>query len=238
MSAVGGSAAGFGPPPIPRLIHWWWDGPPVPPEYVEFRRRWVELHPGWRMRVWDEASFLAEFDTAPGAQLYQQRGRYSPRAHEWGWKTNIARLVILRRLGGLWADADLEPLRPVDPLMDALDPVDGAALAFEDDRHVNNAFLAAAPGCPFITDAVDSLPQQLKANRGKPSTVATGPHYMTALVARHPEVTVLARELIYPMHWSELHRRCEDFAAAYTLHHWHRISRSREGVRRAAAPPR
>src|SRR5690554_5838714 len=231
---------------VPRVIHWWWDGPQVPPEYVRFRERWSELHPGWTLQVWDEARFLAEFENHPATQLYLNRARWSPRAHEWGWKTNIARYLILQRDGGLWVDADLEPLKRVDPLIRKVEEASeshNALAAYEDRTHVNNAFLASTPGGSFITAVVDGLDHRIKAKRGEPSNVATGPHYLTELAATYPELLVLDRALVYPMHWSELDRRTETFPAAYTLHHWHRkttetAKREPEPERRAkAAPP-
>lgn len=231
---------------VPRVIHWWWDGPQVPPEYVRFRERWSELHPGWTLQVWDEARFLAEFGPDhPVVQLYRNRARWSPHAHEWGWKTNIARYLILQRDGGLWVDADLEPLKPVDPLIERLEASGNhnALAALEDRHHVNNAFLASARGGRFINAVVSGLGARIRAKRGEPSNVVTGPHYLTELAATHPELLVLDRALIYPMHWSELERRTEKFPAAYTLHHWHRktvetAKRKPEPERRAkAAPP-
>lgn len=229
---------------VPRVIHWWWDGPQVP-EYVRFRERWSELHPGWTLQVWDEVRFLAEFESHPATQLYRDRGRWSPHAHEWGWKTNIARLLILQRLGGLWVDADLEPLKPVDPLIERLEASENhnALAALEDRHHVNNAFLASPPDGPFIVALVDGLADRVHNRRGKPSNVVTGPHYLTEMADRTPGLMVLDRELVYPMHWSELERRNDEYPAAYTLHHWHRkttetAKRKPELKRRAkAAPP-
>src|SRR5690554_4257023 len=232
---------------VPRVIHWWWDGPQVPPEYVRFRERWAELHLGWTLQVWDENRFLAEFGLDhPVVQLYRDRARWSPHAHEWGWKTNIARYLILQRDGGLWVDADLEPLKPVDPLIRKVEEAGAdldALAALEDRHHVNNAFLASVQGGRFINAVVSGLGARIKAKRGEPSNVVTGPHYLTELAATHPELLVLDRALIYPMHWSELERRTENFPAAYTLHHWHRktvetAKRKPEPERRAkAAPP-
>lgn len=210
---------------ISRILHWWWDGPQVPLSYARFRRKWEQMHPDWEMKVWDERTFLAEFGDHPAATLYQQRDRWSPRAHEWGWKTNIARLVLLQSYGGVWVDADLEPLSPIDSLIEPWDGTNKALAAREDAHYVNNAFLAAVPDSPFINDAVDGLEQRIKSRRGKPSNVATGAHYLTEL-AQRPDfaLEIVDRELIYPVHWSELHRLTEQFPGAYTLHHWHRKS--------------
>lgn len=212
---------------VPRVIHWWWDGPPVPPEYVRFRKRWSELHPGWTLQVWDETRFLSEFGPDhPVVQLYRNRARWSPHAHEWGWKTNIARYLILQRDGGLWVDADLEPLKAVDPLIERLEASEhhNALAAYEDRTHINNAFLASPPNGPFITALVDGLADRVRNRRGKPSNVMTGPHYLTEMADRTPGLMVLDRALVYPMHWSELERRNDEYPAAYTLHHWHRKS--------------
>lgn len=222
---------------VPRIIHWWWDGPAVPPKYVRYRERWAELHPDWNLMVWDEEMFRLNFEHHPAAGIYFERDRWSPRAHEWGWKTNIARLLILQRLGGLWVDADLEPLRAVDPLIQ--EAGDRAVAAREDRTHVNNAFLASpALDGQFIDALIQGLPARVRSRRHRPSNVATGPHYLTEVAARNPEtITVLDRELIYPMHWSELDRRGEDFPDAYTLHHWHRKTTEAAGRRRPVPGP-
>lgn len=224
---------------VPRIFHWWWDGPALPPEYTRFRDRWRELHPQWDLEIWDQARFLARFEHHPATALYRDRERWSPHAHEWGWKTNIARYVILQGLGGVWVDADLEPLRPIDPLIEQLEASPASALAaYEDRTHVNNAFLASAPGGAFITVVTAGLARRVQATRKKPSNIMTGPHYLTEMVAQHPDsVKVLDRALVYPMHWSELDRRDEQFPAAYTLHHWHRKTTEIQ-QRRAGRRPR
>src|SRR5690606_41988299 len=118
----------------------------------------------------------------------RNRARGTPHAHEGGWKTRIARCLILQRDGGLWVDADLEPLKPVDPLIERLEASENhnALAAYEDRHYINNAFLASPPDGPFITALVDGLGHRIKAKRGEHSTVATGPHYPTELDERAP----------------------------------------------------
>lgn len=210
---------------VPRVMHWWWDGCPPPPEYLEFRQRWVDLHPAWRLEIWNEQRWLTEFGSHPAAALYSGREQYSRYAHEWGWKTNIARYVLLEQYGGLWIDADLEPRKPVDPLIAQIEgeqAAGNALAAYEDTRHVNNAFLATPVGGAFISAVVDGLRRRVEAKRRRPSNVATGPHYLTDLHATQPGLVVLDRKLIYPMHWSELDQRDSEYPDAYTIHHWHR----------------
>jgi hypothetical protein len=211
-------------PGTTKIIHWWWDGPPCPEKYINFRDRWRELHPDWKLEIWNERRWLAEFGSTLIAGYYLGRDRWSKYAHEWGWKTNIARYVILHKYGGLWVDADLEPLRPIDPLIDQLDSqVDvNAVAALEDTRHVNNAFFASPPGGNFISAVVDGLPARIQLRRGRPSNVVTGPHYLTQLNSDRSDLLVLPKDLIYPVHWSELDRRSGSFPDSYTIHHWHR----------------
>jgi hypothetical protein len=191
------------------------------------------------LEIWNEARWLAEYGQHPAAALYTGRERYSRYAHEWGWKTNIARYVLLQQYGGLWIDADLEPLRPVDPLIAQIEGDDAAGnalAAYEDTRHVNNAFLATPAGGAFISAVVDGLQRRVEAKRRRPSNVATGPHYLTDLHAARSDLVVLPRELIYPMHWSELDQRGSEYPDAYTVHHWHRKTLENQQKRAAVTP--
>lgn len=214
---------------IPRLFHTFWDGPPIPPEFLSFRERWAELHPGWAVLVWDDATYQREVMPARTAPYYRDPARWSPKSNTWQWRADIARYEILAKLGGVWIDADLEPLRSIEPIL-----ADCSAFAArEDSVNVNNAFMGCEPDHPFIRDVVDGLPDRITRNRHLRVNRSIGAGYLTGLAARRDDLLVLPSELIYPFGFSELHRRDEEFPGAYTKHHWNNRTQS---ARRRARP--
>lgn len=215
---------------IPRLFHTFWDGPPIPPEFLSFRERWGWLHPGWAVLVWNDASYQREIMPASTAEFYRSPQRWSPKSSVWQWRADIARYEILARMGGVWIDADLEPLRSIEPILEQA--TGGAFAAREDARHVNNAFIGCEPDHPFIRDVLDGLPQRVRTMRHLRVNRSIGAGYLTELAEHHPELLVLSRELVYPFSYTELHKRGEDYPGAYTKHHWH--NRTQGEARRTA----
>lgn len=212
---------------IPRVLHTFWDGPPLPDDFRRFRERWQALHPGWSMTVWDDARFQREAMSARTARYYRDPKRWSPKSSVWQWRADIARYEILERLGGVWVDADLEPLRPIDPIIDQA--TGGAFAAREDHRHVNNALLGCEPGHPFMADVMRGLGDRIVRNRHLRVNRSIGAGYLTMLADRHDELLVLPAHLVYPFSYNELHRRDETFPEAFTKHHWH--NRTKAGSR-------
>lgn len=204
---------------IPRTLHTFWDGPPLPPEYREFRQRWADLHPGWKIEVWDDQRYRDEIMTALVADYYSDPEYWSPLSNPWQWRTDIARYEILDQLGGVWIDADLEPLKPIDPILDQA--LGGAFAAREDRRNVNNAFLGSEPAHPFIRDVLAGLSHRIKSNRHLRVNRSIGAGYITEVAKRHKELSILPAHLVYPFSVRELGKRGRSFPQAYTKHHWH-----------------
>lgn len=174
---------------------------------------WRRLHPSWEVRVWTP-------ETTPALrhqELYDHPADYSPKSNPWQWRSDLARYQILHDIGGVYVDCDLEPLRPIDDLVQGCE----AVIAREDARHVNNAFMGAAPGARFLADILRGLRASVLAQPRARVNRQIGAHYLTRVVRRHPEVRVLAPPLIYPEHWSQLERLSQPApASAYTRHHW------------------
>lgn len=79
---------------LPRVIHqiWFRDSPNPPP--LLFMREWRRMCDvqGWEYRLWDSSEGLERYPT-------------------WTRKADVLRLQVLERFGGVYLDADLEPLR-------------------------------------------------------------------------------------------------------------------------------
>ncbi len=221
--------------PIPRLIHQTWKTSDVPPEFQALQRSWMERNPGFAYRFWtddDIGRFVAEEHPA---LLPVFRGYADPIA-----RIDLARYLILRRFGGVYADLDFECLRPIDGLLEdrsfvvGLEPEEHVRLAKAAERGLPRilcpSFLASVPGHPFWDHLLARL---VEARQCADVLDATGPFLLTRAHAAYAgegpaAVTVLPPELLYPVTKDECwsgrlfdpvfwERATRD---AYAVHHW------------------
>jgi hypothetical protein len=205
--ALRASPVNFDPSPagIPRILH------RVVPEQTSdviegYWRGWGDLHPGWELRTWRDPIDPGAFPlTSPhwgsvacGAQL-----------------ADLVRLEVLWHFGGVYVDSDVEPYRPLDPLL----PLSAFA-AWEDDKHVPNAVIGAAPHHPAIRDcitlAIEAMPQ---------GVWEAGVGVTSAVLPWRPDVLLLPPGSFYPYHYSRARReRGVDHSTsqpwAFAAHHW------------------
>lgn len=211
-----------------KTIHTFWDGPPTPDYVTEYVQAWRRLHPGWEVIVWNDESVLSELlhDQPELTDLYLNNEKWSPKSHRYQYRTNISRVLMLHKFGGLWVDADLKPLRNIEPLIE--DAV--VAVGREDATYCNNGFMFAdKPQSSFFSDYLSRMPGRIKSMPHSRSNRQCGPHLVTELVKDHPEVTVIPTKYLYPFSYTELHKRDGEFPEAYTVHLW-RNAMTREGL--------
>lgn len=225
--------------PIPRLIHQTWKTRDVPPELQVLQRSWTGRNPGFVYRFWtddDIGRFVAEEHPE---LLPVFRGYADPIA-----RIDLARYLILRRFGGVYADLDFECLRPIDGLLEGRsfvvgqEPEEHGRLAKATERGLPRilcpSFLASVPGHPFWDHLLARL---VEARHCGDVLDATGPFLLTRAHAAYEgaryedgpaAVTVLPPELLYPVTkddcWSGRlfdpvfwERATRD---AYAVHYW------------------
>lgn len=92
----------------PRTIHQIWIGPdPVPRHWTD---TWRTEHPRWNVRLWREPHIDTLMDESPSRHQYDTYMAMGC----WNGAANVARATILYTWGGVYVDADLECLRPLD----------------------------------------------------------------------------------------------------------------------------
>ncbi len=215
--------------PIPRILHQTWKDENPPRALAKFRRTWLEHHPDWEHRLWTDADNRAF--------LHKHYAWFMPiydgYAHEI-MRVDAVRYFILHRCGGVYADLDLECLRPIEPLLAGKQVVIGCEpprhLARHDvsrrgdfGRILCNAFMASVPGHPFWEHLAHALPACCTA--ADPLS-ATGPFFLTracAAYADNQSISIAAHELLYPLdNETRVTRRSRGAVGrAYTIHHWH-----------------
>lgn len=145
-------------------------------------------------------------------------------SHKWGAVStgaqlaDLVRLEALLRWGGVYVDSDVEPWRPLDPLL----PLSAFA-AWEDHRTVPNAVIGAVPGHPAIRACLD-----LAISRIPGDVWPAGPGVTTEILVGRPDVLLLPPGSFYPVHYRDPDRDAKMKAVlterenpwAFGIHHY------------------
>ena len=136
---------------IPKLIHYcWFGGKPKSKLYRKCISSWHRFCPDYDIVEWNESNF--DFHQHPYLEWCYDH-------QKWAFLSDFARLLILKEHGGIYLDADVEVIRPLDELLEY-----EAFLGFENDEYVNTGIgTGAAPGHPVL----DALLQPYLENKPK-----------------------------------------------------------------------
>lgn len=156
-------------------------------------------------------------------------------------RADIARYLILHRHGGVYADLDMECLRPVGPLLHGracvltVEPtVHGSWVGAR--RMVSNAFMAVSPGHRFLETVIALLADRnLAIARHHEVLTSTGPLLLDEALSRHgtDDVVLLPAATFSPLASNDprlqrlrdgrdvddVRRQCLA-AGAHGIHHW------------------
>ena len=183
---------------IPRVLHQTWKTHETPPNCDGYRATWTTLNPTWTVRLWNDTegqALLAEH--FPNLTLALKEHNVSE-----GVKiADITRIVILYVHGGIYADLDMEALRPFEPLLATHErspwPV---VLGAEPSKHaegqggrnllVCNALMVSPKGHPFWKTLLDHIEaavgQQGEGDEYVSPVDLTGPMLYTNLLDHTP----------------------------------------------------
>jgi mannosyltransferase OCH1-like enzyme len=143
---------------------------------------WRNLNPELEYRVWDEAA-IASFGLA-NENLYR---RFIDAALYDG-AADVARIEILERLGGVYADADSIALRSIKSanfmraeFFAAWEPRDRRDPPATESPLVSNAFIGSVPNHPVLTQCIDR--QSAVGRELKPMWFRSGPGMLTEVLS-------------------------------------------------------
>ena len=199
---------------IPKVFHRvWLGGKPMPKEFADWGESWIELHPGWTMKLWTE-------ETLPKlVNEYQYK-----RAICLAQRADVVRYEIMQKHGGVYVDCDIECVRNIEPLLEDCDLAVTSNLAKDTPEWLSNGIFACTKGHPAMGELVLRLP----ANWSTKVWTAMGPPFFTKILAPF-EKKMLDGWLFQPLTYSEYgRRRRDDYKApdgAYAVNHhsslWH-----------------
>lgn len=194
---------------IPKILHQFWTGPPLPLEIAEMMGTWKQRHPEWEYRLWTDRNLIPLVNQ----DLFDRAAEITPDAPE-QFQSDVLRYEVLNHFGGVWVDADFVCQLPIDDLL-TTKPFAGKV-----GRWLNNALLGAPAGHPMLYDLIQNLGRNVERFRPEQgNTVKSGPQYFTP-IARRWKIIEYPENYFYPYSWTELNRGGEEFPLSFAIHHW------------------
>lgn len=204
---------------IPKIIHRIWLGDkPLPQEFEEYWKTWEAYHPDYRFITWRDTDTCV---IPPGLHPAAQ--------------SDLLRLHILYKYGGLYVDTDFECFHNFDRLL-----ASGSLIVGEESRGwICNGIMAASRG----HELVKKMSEQALTNTlaGMPILKAAGPGLVQSVVnpwksnwsyelkekgqvIAHKQgdtgITIIDSRTLFPYLWNE--PRPSSYGKAWAAHHWGR----------------
>lgn len=202
---------------IPRIVHRIWIGGEEPDWLRPFAQTWHR--PGWGLREWTDAN-VDELFPLTNQRLFDEAPAIAP-DHVGQLRSDVLRYEILHRFGGVYVDADLECLQPIDPLIHGLDAfaaweVQGAWIA--------NGFMGAREHHHFLASLIGGLADNVARFAGSKPNKMSGPQYLTrAWKSQGRPIEILDQANVYPYGFAEIGSKGPGDSwpvEAFTVHHW------------------
>ncbi len=130
---------------IPKILHFiWMQGlDRMPKRYRMCLDTWAPRHPGWEIHIWSR-------DELPALE------------NEWVFQldnptvqSDVARVEIVHRFGGVYLDCDMQCRRSIDPLIEGKRAF--ASMRNLDPEWIENAGFGAEPGHPWLACTIRKI---------------------------------------------------------------------------------
>ncbi|XP_064637904.1 uncharacterized protein LOC135494083 [Lineus longissimus] len=176
-------------PRISKIIHQTWKNSSIPSMAKNWVKKWLRINPGWEYWFWsdDDCRTFIKTKFPNYLQLYDGYDKSIQKA-------DVIRYFILYEYGGIYADLDVEPLRPLHPITEKFPCV----LSQEPDEHAKllrpqflnefnqlacNAFMACRPHHPFFDYVIQNLESAQKESNI--TLFRTGPAMISTVHAKY-----------------------------------------------------
>lgn len=194
---------------IPALLHQTWATSQLPGSLDRLVATWRQHHPHWTIKFYDdeEARMTVARVLPEALALYDDLALSVLRA-------DLFRYIVLFAEGGVYADVDMECLRPLDRFLKAgrltlsieasLDPRRAFELGYRRPFQLANCILAAPPGDRFLGAFIEALladAPRLRAARRRDVEDVTGPRRLTRFFYAAPAAERAALRILPQVFW-------------------------------------
>jgi hypothetical protein len=125
---------------------------------------WRNLNPGWKY-VYHDVAQRSKYVKDNSSELYKI---YSDviKPHQ----ADIWRYLIVKNMGGVYADMDSFCMKPMDYILDGLpDHIDLVSTSIGKEEHTNNANFAAVKDSVILTECIDTIIEANKTFINRPN---------------------------------------------------------------------
>jgi hypothetical protein len=189
----------------------------MPDHYERYGEQWQRLHPGWSIKLWTDKDFESRW--LDNQDLFDRAEEFVPPDAVGQFRSDVARYEILYRFGGVYADCDVEPLKPLDGLLD----VEAFAGWEQDGLYVGNTIIGGVSGAEFWGQMVEAVRKSSRSNKGRAATWLSGPRVVTRVHGESTApLTVYPQRYFFPYSYKDLTAAPElkFYPDAYAIHHW------------------
>ncbi len=200
---------------IPRTFHRVWFGAPMPEEFRAFGASWVRCNPGWTLREWG----AEDLDWIQNRELWDAAPDLMPSRLVHRFRSNLARVEILHRFGGVYVDCDFEALAPLEPHIEGIECFG----VEEKPGLLANGIIGAVPEHPLLKAVIDGMAKSVAARPGQPSWKSNGQQHIQRTASRVGGLTLLPTRLFYPYHHDQFSaegKRPDRTSGAVAHHVW------------------
>lgn len=194
-----------------RTVHQIWTTHELPVQFRKFAGSWKKILPDWDYKLWSHKE-LREFV----AEFYPEFLAKYDSYHRDMQRIDAAKYLILKKLGGLYADTDVECLNDVGELIRDADCVMGKepywhAHRFGMEYIVGSAFIYSKPNSEFMNLVCQKLYDYPTVEVNDPMDIlkSTGPLLLTSAYDSYVDkekVNLYDPEYLYPIGMGEMNR--------------------------------
>jgi inositol phosphorylceramide mannosyltransferase catalytic subunit len=200
---------------IPRTIHQTWKSTELSYPFDVLANSWKELHPSWQYKLWTD-DMNRDFIKAHFPDFLSRYDNY-PRNIQ---RIDAFRYFLLLKEGGVYVDVDFECISCIEPLLEGSQCVIGKEPPLHSDNFnmemiLCNAFMAAAPGNPFMQFVCNEVMEypSIDVENAVDVLKTTGPFILTHAYEKFiqkEDVTILEHDTLYPLTMFETRKVLND----------------------------
>lgn len=194
---------------IPKVLHYIWIGDSKMPEIMNsWREKWISLNPQMKVRVWRSVPGLPIHFLREGDQLLECRyPDYLAKCPTLSKRSDVWRYEILEQLGGVYLDTDMEPIRPLENMLDDMafaglcnTIYDWSAdlSTYKQKTEIGCSILGAEAHHPWVRDMIRLIPA-----RDPVEKLSLAFPFVSHVSGRHPDVHLYSNQVFYPIQWDE-----------------------------------